>query len=817
MFNAQTRQDSTVQIIRDPVCGMTVDPEAGKPSAAHDGHTYHFCSDSCRAKFVDDPEGYRTARDPVCGMTVERASAQHMARHQGQRHYFCSAGCQSKFEADPEQYLGDQPAPEPMPEGTQYTCPMHPEIVEDHPGDCPKCGMALEPMTPSADSGPNPEYVDFKRRLWITAPLALAVFILEMGAHLGIPFAHWFGHSAFGWLQFALATPVVWICRPFFKRGWASVMHRALNMWTLIALGTGAAYLFSIVSLLAPGLLPAQMRDGMGMTPVYFEATAVILVLVLVGQVMELAARERTGDAIRALIDLAPKTARRVSDDGEEDVPLDQLKSGDILRVRPGESVPVDGVVTEGRSSVDESMITGEPVPVEKVAGEPVTGGTLNKSGSFLMQAQTVGDDTTLSRIVQMVASAQRSRAPIQALADRVAGYFVPAVVAVAVLAFLAWWALGPAPALSYAFVAAVSVLIIACPCALGLATPMSIMVATGRGAQAGVLIRDAEALERFARVDALIVDKTGTLTEGKPTLTDVEPQGIDEAEMLTLVAALERGSEHPLAEAIVAGAEDRGARRKDSTDFEAITGKGVTGTVDGRSVALGNAALMADLAVETDALADRARALQAEGKTAMFVAIDGRAAGLVAVADRIKETTPQAIRALRDLGLRIVMATGDAEATAMAVARELGIDEIHAGVSPEDKNALVKQLKADGLSVAMAGDGVNDAPALAAADVGIAMGTGADVAVESAGITLVKGDLGGIVRARRLARATMRNIRQNLFFAFVYNSAGVPIAAGILFPVFGLLLSPMVAAAAMSLSSVSVIGNALRLRSSSL
>ena len=817
MFNAQTRQDSTVQIIRDPVCGMTVDSEAGKPSAEHDGHTYHFCSDSCRAKFVDDPEGYRTARDPVCGMTVERASAQHMARHQGQRHYFCSAGCQSKFEADPEQFLSDQPAPEPMPEGTQYTCPMHPEILQDHPGDCPKCGMALEPMTPSADSGPNPEYVDFKRRLWITAPLALAVFILEMGAHIGIPFAHWFGHSAFGWLQFALATPVVWICRPFFKRGWASVMHRALNMWTLIALGTGAAYLFSIVSLLAPGLLPAQMRDGMGMTPVYFEATAVILVLVLVGQVMELAARERTGDAIRALIDLAPKTARRVSGDGEEDVPLDQLNSGDILRVRPGESVPVDGVVTEGRSSVDESMITGEPVPVEKVAGEPVTGGTLNKSGSFLMQAQTVGDDTTLSRIVQMVASAQRSRAPIQALADRVAGYFVPAVVAVAVLAFLAWWALGPAPAMSYAFVAAVSVLIIACPCALGLATPMSIMVATGRGAQAGVLIRDAEALERFARVDALIVDKTGTLTEGKPTLTDVETQGIDEAEMLTLVAALERGSEHPLAEAIVAGAEDRGARRKDSTDFEAITGKGVTGTVDGRSVALGNAALMADLAVEADALADRAKTLQAEGKTAMFVAIDGRVAGLVAVADRIKETTPQAIRALRDLGLRIVMATGDAEATAMAVARELGIDEIHAEVSPEDKNALVKQLKADGLSVAMAGDGVNDAPALAAADVGIAMGTGADVAVESAGITLVKGDLGGIVRARRLARATMRNIRQNLFFAFIYNSAGVPIAAGILFPVFGLLLSPMVAAAAMSLSSVSVIGNALRLRSSTL
>ncbi|MBY6154684.1 heavy metal translocating P-type ATPase [Vannielia litorea] len=805
-------------VTRDPVCGMTVDPAAGKPRAEHDGHSYHFCSEGCRAKFVADPEAYRTAKDPVCGMTVERASAAHMAKYEGQRFYFCSARCQEKFEAEPETYLGDRPPPAAMPEGTQYTCPMHPEIVQDHPGDCPKCGMALEPVTPSADSGPNPEFVDFKRRLWIAGPLALAVFVLEMGAHLGLPFADWIGHGAFGWVQFALATPVVWICRPFFKRGWASIVNRSPNMWTLIALGTGAAYVFSIVSLLAPGLLPEQVRDGMGMAPVYFEATAVILVLVLVGQVMELAARERTGDAIRALMDLAPKTARRVNGDTEEDVPLDALTTGDILRVRPGEAVPVDGVVTEGRSSVDESMLTGEPVPVEKVVGEEVTGGTLNKTGSFLMEAQGVGEDTTLARIVRMVASAQRSRAPIQAMADRVSAWFVPAVVAAALLAFLAWWVLGPSPALSYAFVAAVSVLIIACPCALGLATPMSIMVATGRGANAGVLIRDAEALERFAKVTALIVDKTGTLTEGKPTLTDVEvAEGASEGEILALAAALERGSEHPLAEAIVTGAEERGAERLASSDFEAITGKGVTGTVDGRRVALGNAAMLADLGAEPGALADRAKALQHEGKTAMFVVVDEKLAGLVAVADRIKETTPEAIAALHDLGLRIIMATGDAEATAQAVAGKLGIDEVHAEVSPEDKNALVRRLKEEGFSVAMAGDGVNDAPALAEADVGIAMGTGADVAVESAGITLVKGDLGGIVRARRLAEATMRNIRQNLFFAFVYNTAGVPLAAGVLYPLMGVLLSPIVAAAAMSLSSVSVIGNALRLRATRL
>ncbi|MDD9720342.1 heavy metal translocating P-type ATPase [Sulfitobacter sp. PR48] len=811
--NGQSDND----IIRDPVCGMTVDPDAGKPTAVHDGRTYHFCCAGCMNKFEADPEAYRSATDPVCGMTVERAVAAHMSKHAGERFYFCSAKCQDRFDATPENYLGDRPAPEPAPEGTMYTCPMDPEIVQDHPGDCPICGMALEPMTPSLDSGPHPEYVDFKRRLWITAPLALAVFLLEMGSHVGIPFAEWIGHRAFGWLQFALATPVVWFCRIFFRRAWNSALNRSPNMWTLIGLGTGAAYLFSIVSLLVPALLPAQMQDGMGMTPVYFEATAVILVLVLVGQVMELAARERTGDAIRALMDLAPKTARRVSGEAEEDVPLEEVQSGDILRVRPGESVPVDGVVTEGRSSVDESMITGEPVPVEKTAGEAVTGGTLNKSGSFLMEAQNVGEDTTLNRIVQMVASAQRSRAPIQAVADRVAGYFVPAVVGCALLAFAAWWAFGPSPALSYAFVAAVSVLIIACPCALGLATPMSIMVASGRGAHAGVLIRDAEALERFAKVDVLIVDKTGTLTEGRPSLTDVVPQGMDEAELMSLVAALERGSEHPLAEALVAGAKERGAARKDCSDFEAVTGKGVTGTVEGRKVALGNAALMADLSVQTGALAGRAERLQSEGKTAMFVALDGQLAGLVAVADRIKETTPEAIRALHDLGLRIVMATGDAKGTAEAVARELQIDEVHAGISPEGKAALVRKLKGEGLSVAMAGDGVNDAPALAEADVGIAMGTGADVAVESAGITLVKGELTGILRARKLAEATMRNIRQNLFFAFVYNSAGVPIAAGILYPFLGLLLSPMVAAAAMSLSSVSVIGNALRLRAQKL
>jgi Cu+-exporting ATPase len=670
-------------------------------------------------------------------------------------------------------------------------------------------------MVPSADAGPNPELIDFRRRLAIGAPLALAVLVIEMGGHLGLPWGDWLGHRTVQWLQFLLATPVVvWIARPFFKRGWSSIVNRSPNMWTLIALGTGAAYGFSVLATLAPGLFPQSLRGPQGLAPVYYEAAAVILILVLVGQIMELSARERTGDAIRALLDLAPKTARRVRDGAEEDVPLDQVAVGDTLRIRPGEAVPVDGSVTEGHSSVDESMISGEPVPVEKTAGDAVTGGTLNRSGSFLMRAEKVGADTMLSHIVEMVAKAQRSRAPIQGLADRVASYFVPAVVAVALLAFALWLALGPAPALSHAFVAAVSVLIIACPCALGLATPMSIMVATGRGAQAGVLIRDAQALERFASVRALIVDKTGTLTEGRPRLTDVAAaEGIAEDEVLRLAAGLERGSEHPLAEAIVAGAEARGLELAAAQDFAAEVGRGVRGTVEGRAVALGNAAMMDEAGVDTAALAAGHDTLSGAGKTVMFVAVEGRVAGLIAVADRVKETTPEAIRALHAAGLRIVMATGDSRATAEAVAAELGIDEVRAGVSPEDKAKLVAELQAQGLGVAMAGDGINDAPALAAADVGIAMGAGADVAVQSAGITLVKGDLGGLVRARHLAQATMRNIRQNLFFAFVYNSAGVPLAAGILYPVLGVLLSPIFAAAAMSLSSVSVIGNALRLR----
>lgn len=798
-------------ITRDPVCGMTVDPAAGKPSHDYNGQTWHFCGQKCHDKFVADPEGYATARDPVCGMTVNRGTAAHMLKHDGARYYFCSDHCLKKFEADPAAYLDAAPKRQPAPEGTIYTCPMHPEIRQDHPGDCPICGMALEPLHPTADSGPNPELVDFRRRLWLMAPLAAAVAVLEMGNHLGIPFAEWIGHRAFLWLQFTLSTPVLLLAKPFFVRGWKSVVNRSPNMWTLISLGTLAAWLFSLVGLLAPGVFPPAMRDHHGLPPVYFEAAAVILVLVLVGQIMELMARERTGDAIRALLNLAPRTARRITATGEEDVPLDQVGTGDRLRVRPGESVPVDGVVSEGGSSVDESMLTGESLPVAKAVGDEVTGGTLNGQGSFVMEARAVGADSTLARIVAMVGQAQRSRAPIQGLADRVALVFVPAVVAVAVLAFAGWLIFGPAPALGYAVAAAVSVLIIACPCALGLATPMSIMVGTGRGARAGVLIRDAEALERFAKVDTLIVDKTGTLTEGKPALTDVIAQGVAKDRLLTLAAALERGSEHPLAEAIVTGAGD--VPKLVPEAFEAVTGKGVRARIEGARVALGNAALMAEEGADISALTETAERLQSEGKTAMFLSVDGQAAGIVAVADRIKETTPQAIRDLQAEGLRIVMATGDSPRTAQAVARQLGITDVRAGVSPEGKVAILNELKAKGASVAMAGDGVNDAPALASADVGIAMGTGADVALESAGLTLVKGDLTGILRARRLAEAVMRNIRENLFFAFIYNAAGVPIAAGVLYPVFGILLSPVIAALAMSLSSVSVIANALRLR----
>jgi Cu+-exporting ATPase len=803
-------------VIRDPVCGMTVDPNANKPTADVDGHTYYFCSEGCRTKFLADPDAYKTAKDPVCGMTVDRSTAKHFLKHDGQKFYFCSAGCKAKFEADPDKYLGDRPAAEPMPKGTLYTCPMHPEIVQEGPGDCPICGMALEPMTPSLDDGPNPELIDFSRRFWISAALSVPLLVLTMGPMLGLPIRDWIGERTAVWLEFALATPVVlWAALPFFRRGWASIVNRSPNMWTLISLGVGAAYLYSVVATLFPDLFPHQFRGHGGSVPVYFEAAAVIVTLVFLGQVLELRAREQTGSAIRALLDLAPKTARRINADGTEtDVPLDEVKPGDLLRVRPGDAIPVDCTVTDGRSSIDESMISGEPVPVEKVSGDTVTGGTLNRNGTLVVRADRVGSETMLSQIVDMVAKAQRSRAPIQGLADRVSYYFVPAVVLAAILAFAAWALLGPEPSMTYAIVAAVSVLIIACPCALGLATPMSIMTATGRGAHAGVLIKDAEALERFAAVDTLIVDKTGTLTEGRPTLTDaVGASGFDEARLLSLAASLERGSEHPLAEAIVTGAEQRGAKLLAASNFEAVTGKGVSGMVDGQKVSLGNAAMMADLGISIDTLAAQADVMRGEGKTAMFVTVDGKPAGLIAVADPIKSTTVEAIRALHDKGLTIIMATGDNERTAKAVAAKLGIDEVRADMLPEGKLKLIDELRAKGAKVAMAGDGVNDAPALAAADVGIAMGTGADVAVESAGITLVKGDLNGIVRARALAQATIRNIKQNLFFAFVYNVVGVPIAAGVLYPAFGILLSPMLAAAAMSLSSVSVIANALRLR----
>lgn len=805
-------------VTRDPVCGMTVDPDAGKPSLVHEGHTYHFCCDGCRRKFEAAPQDYLTAKDPVCGMSVDRSTATHFLRHEGEKFYFCSAGCKAKFEASPGDYLdGNRPEAKPMPKGTQYTCPMHPEIVADHPGDCPKCGMALEPMgIPPADEGPNPELVDFTRRFWVSAALAVPLLALTMGPMIGLPLREMIGEARAVWLELALATPVVlWAAIPFFRRAWASLVNRSPNMWTLIGLGVGTAYLYSIVATFAPGLFPMSIRGHGDTVPVYFEAAAVIVTLVFVGQLLELKARERTGSAIRALLDLAPKTARRITTDGSEiDIEVDDIAKGDRLRVRPGERVPVDGRVSEGQSTVDESMITGEPLPVEKTKGDAVTGGTMNRNGSFIMTAERVGAETTLSQIVDMVAKAQRSRAPIQGAVDRVSAVFVPAVVAVAILAFGAWMIFGPEPRLAHALIAAVAVLIIACPCALGLATPMSIMIATGRGAQEGVLIKDAEALECFSKVDTLIVDKTGTLTEGKPRLTDaVALGGIDENQLLAAAASLERSSEHPLAEAIVAGAEERGIATIDVASFEAVTGKGVSGLVGGAQVALGNAAMMQDLGIDTSELYQHIIALRDEGKTVMFVTIDGSLAGFVAVADRIKPTTATAIRALHESGLRIIMATGDNERTAKAVAKQLGIDEVRADVLPEGKKALIDELHAKGAIVAMAGDGVNDAPALAAADVGIAMGTGADVAMESAGITLVKGDLTGIVRARRLAEATMRNIRQNLGFAFGYNALGVPVAAGILYPVLGLLLSPMIAAAAMSLSSVSVIANALRLR----
>ena len=769
----------------------------------HDDHTEH------------DLPGDRTATDPVCGMSVDVETAKHVSEHAGETFYFCSAKCREKFDTRPEIFLNPAlKASPPEREDVIYTCPMHPEIEQIGPGSCPICGMALEPKGIPMTEGPSEEYIDFRRRFVLGAVLTVPLAVIAMGRHFAPHAFAIISAPMLDWIELILATPVVlWAALPFFERGWASVRSRNLNMFTLIALGVGVAYVYSVVATVAPQLFPPQFRGHEGEVGVYFEAAAVIVTLVLLGQLLELRAREQTGGAIRALLDLAPKTARLVDERGERDVPLDMVRSGDRLRVRPGESVPVDGMVVEGRSSIDESMITGEPIPVEKAEGDEVTGGSLNQTGSFVMEAQRVGADTMLNRIVAMVAEAQRSQAPIQKLADKVSGYFVPAVVGVAIIAFVVWSIFGPDPAMAFALVSAVSVLIIACPCALGLATPMSIIVGVGKGAGHGVLIKNAAALERFAAVDTLVVDKTGTLTEGRPALIEVVTEGMAEDELLGLVAALEAQSEHPLARAIVEGANERGIPLPEVESFDSITGKGISGRVAGRGVAIGNVAMMQDAGADTAALSERADTARRKGQTAILVAVDGRAAGLVAVADRIKETTPKAIKALHDEGLRIVMLTGDNEVTARAVASDLGIDEVIAEVLPADKQAAIRRLQSEGRVVAMAGDGVNDAPALAAADVGIAMGTGADVAVESAGITLVRGDLTALVTARRLSRATIRNIRQNLLFAFLYNGLGVPVAAGVLYPFTGMMLSPVIAAAAMSLSSVSVVGNALRLR----
>ena len=775
----------------------------------HNHASGHAC---CGAKASD---GAATVKDPVCGMSVDPTTTTHRASHDGQDYFFCSAGCRTKFIGDPMRYLNPPVEAEPAVPGAIYTCPMHPEIRQEGPGSCPICGMALEPETVTAEAPPNHELIDFTRRFWVGLVLTLPVFALEMGGHLAN--LHMFipGQMS-NWIQFALATPVVlWCGWPFFERGWTSLRTRRLNMFTLIAMGVGVAWLYSVVAVVAPTLFPPAFLKADGSAPVYFEAAAVITVLVLVGQILELRAREQTSGAIRALLDLTPKTARRIRADGiDEDVSLDQIAVSDRLRVRPGEKIPVDGELLEGRVAVDESMVTGESMPVTKDVGDRVVAGALNKTGSFIMRADKVGADTLLAQIVQMVAQAQRSRAPIQRLADTVSGWFVPTVIAIALLAAVVWGLVGPEPRLSYALVAAVSVLIIACPCALGLATPISIMVGVGRGAHAGVLIKNAEALERFEKVDTLVLDKTGTLTEGRPSVTAILPAlGFVETDILRLSASLERGSEHPLADAIVRAAKDRDIPLTEAADFDSPVGRGVRGTIEGRQVALGNTRFLGELSIDVSALEPKAEALRHDGATAIFVAIDGKAAGVIGIADPIKATTPAAILALKAAGLRLVMMTGDNRTTAEAVARRLGIDEVQAEVLPQDKASVVQQLRSQGRIVAMAGDGVNDAPALAAADVGVAMGAGSDVAIESAGVTLLGGDLQGIVRARRLSRAVMGNIRQNLVFAFGYNALGIPVAAGLLYPVFGWLLSPALAALAMALSSVSVIGNALRLR----
>lgn len=807
----------------------------------HDGNTHSGCG--CSAKTAAPPKpvassccggrgdhahhhdhDHNTAAtkvlDPVCGMTVDPATSKHRFEHHGETFHFCSAGCRTKFAADPAKYLAKDKAPEPeMPEGTIYTCPMHPEIRQAGPGSCPICGMALEPEIASLETGPNPELADMTRRFWIGGALALPAVVLEMGGHLAGPH-NWIDPTLSNWIQLVFATPVVfWAGWPFLVRGWQSLLTRNLNMFTLIAMGTGVAYVYSLIGTVAPQVFPATFRGHEGAVAVYFEAAAVITVLVLLGQVLELRARDATSGAIKALLQLAPKTARRVdAAGGEHEVEIDALHAGDRLRVRPGEKAPVDGIILEGRSSLDESLVTGESMPVTKETGAKVIAGTLNQSGSFIMRADKVGRETLLSQIVQMVADAQRSRAPIQRLADQVAGWFVPTVIAVAIIAFAAWAWFGPEPRLAFGLVAAVSVLIIACPCALGLATPMSIMVGVGRGAHAGVLIKNAEALERMEKIDTLVVDKTGTLTEGKPKVVGIVPAaGFAEDDILRLAASVERASEHPLADAIVRAAKEKQLALGQVEAFDSPTGRGATGKVDGKTVVLGNAKYLASIGIDTNALDAEAERLRGDGATVINMAIDGKLAGLFAIADPVKASTPEALKALAAEGIKVIMLTGDNRTTAEAVARRLGIADVEAEVLPDQKSAVVTKLQRAGRSVAMAGDGVNDAPALAAAEVGIAMGTGTDVAMESAGITLLKGDLTGIVRARKLSQATMSNIRQNLFFAFIYNAAGIPIAAGILYPAFGLLLSPIIAAAAMALSSVSVVGNALRLRATRL
>ncbi len=782
------------------------------------GHDHASCA---HGPVSSNATAQTVATDPVCGMSVDLSKDKPRLKYKGETYHFCSERCHDRFDDDPFFFLSGNHKRKKTQQAasTLFTCPMDPEVVQEGPGTCPICGMALEPMNGLSDE-PNHELIDFTHRLRVSVGAAIPLLVLTMGPMVGLPVRTWFGEQVSVYLEFLLATPVVlWAAAPFFHRGWTSLKTRHFNMWTLIMLGVGAAYAYSVVATFLPDVFGSRFQTETGHVPVYFEAAVVIIALVFVGQVLELRAREKTGDAIRALMDLAPKTARRITPDGEEyDAPLDNIIEGDVLRVRPGESIPVDAVVTDGRSAVDESMITGEPVPVEKRVGDAVTGGTLNKNGSLIITAAKVGDETMLARIVDMVSAAQRSRAPIQGMADKVASIFVPAIVAISVAAFFVWLFAGPHPSFIFAIVSSVSVLIIACPCALGLATPMSIMTATGRGAQAGVLIKDAEALERMAGIDTVVVDKTGTLTEGRPVLTDIVPlTGFSEEEILSAAAALELASEHPLAEAIVSGARERGFDVPVAESFQSVTGKGLTGSVANRSVALGNQALMQSLTLETGSANPSVGALHADGKTVIYVAVDNRLGGILAVTDPIKPTTKAAINALHALNISIVMATGDSEGTARVIAEKLGIDDFRAGMLPEGKKALIDDLQHSGRKVAMAGDGINDAPALAAADVGIAMGTGTDVAIESAGITLLKGDLSGIAKAKKLADATLSNIRQNLFFAFAYNSAGVPIAAGILYPVTGMLLSPMLAAAAMSLSSVSVIGNALRLRNTKL